>query len=236
MTEKQFESITFSRQISQRMLEIARAKVELIVSESGFDVDSPVRAKVVGINQDRQVIGISSLRDSQDNPVALTGRHFFVVCQVDGITYKFVARLTSSQTCNGVNFVEFPEELFYLQRRAHYRVPVPAGQANFVIDGGGVAAISGNLRDLSVAGMRVLAVSSSGINFDIGCRLPRCRLRIGESEDIRFSAVLRYMQENDEGALYMGLEIDDIDNEHLNFIERYVADRDRELRRKAVGM
>lgn len=236
MAAKQYETISFTRQIKQQMIEIARSKAILKISETGYESNSPIIAKVVGINEDKGILGISSFRDRKDNTHQLKGNRFFVVTIVQGVTYKFVASLTQTQTCNGVNFVRFPEELQYLQRREHYRVPVPEGCAELTMDLGGVTAFKGCIKDISVSGMRVFASNKETLDLDVGSKISRCLLKLDSSEAIRFSAELRYTQQNDDGALFMGLAIKEMENTHRSLIERYVADRDRELRRKAIGL
>jgi c-di-GMP-binding flagellar brake protein YcgR len=231
-----YEALTFKNEIKKKMIDIARVKPTLLVGFGAFSESDGVTASIVDIDEKREVIGISSLRDRSGNPVKPDNNQFYVITSVNGLTYRFSSKLRHAGFCNGVYEFNFPEVFEYLQRRAYYRVPLKSGEAAVTFDVGGVTPVKAQLQDISIAGMRVCTQGNSNIDFAVGDPVARCRLNIDGYEDIRFSATVRYTKSLSDDQCVMGFSIKDIDNVHQNLIERYVALRDMELRKQRVGM
>lgn len=230
-----FESLTFESEIHKRMTEIAQVKPTLLVGFGGFSESNEITAKVVDLNEEKKVVGISSLRNKAGKNVEPNNNLFHVVTSVNGLTYRFSSKLRHANFCNGFYEFDFPKVFEYLQRRAYYRVPLKSGDADVSLDVGSVTPVMAELQDISVAGMRVKTRALDQMSLGIGDAISRCRLNIYGFDNIRFSATVRYKERLQNDEYVMGFSIKDIDNTHQNIIERFVAIRDMELRKQRVG-
>jgi len=220
----------------QRMSELAMRKAELSISVNKFSDSGDARARVVGYDEGKRVLGLSFFRNTNGKTIKLSSNKLFISAHDNGIHYRFVSRVVPTEVLNAAYGISFPEQLEYLQRRNFYRVNVSKESASARLFIPSFKAINADLLDISAKGLRVLTNGAPELDLERGFSIPRIELTLHDLGEAQFSTLVRYFKRAGEGQYIIGMEIEDIANAYSVMIERFIAQRDRELRQKAVGL
>ncbi len=128
-----------------------------------------------------------------------------------------------------------PEEVYYLQRRQYFRVPVGRGHVSpVVLVRQGAGELTGNCHDLSAGGMRVLVSPVDGdFALRAGERLPELRFEL-LGRPLQTAASIQHVDEpvllpNGQSLLPLGLQFLEKSFTFDQAVVRYVQQRDRDL-------
>lgn len=149
----------------------------------------------------------------------------FALEDIERMTWKDAAALRA----------ELPQQVYHLQRRQYFRVPVASGDVGAVVlVRQGAAALNGRCHDLSCGGMRVL-VAPVGGDFALraGEQLPELRFEL-KGVALQTAARIQHVDEpvvlpNGTALVPLGLEFVDKSFSFDQAVVRYVQQRDRDL-------
>ena len=230
-----FETLTFSKEIRQHMLELVHGKAQLNIDSKNFSSSGEARAKVVGFDETNNVLGLSFFRNTSGKTIRLASDTLYITVNANGIQYRFTSKIVPTDVLNAAYGIKVPRELQYLQRRNYFRVSVAKNSVYANLQSSDNLIADAEVDDISATGLRVTTIDAPPMAFNAGEEIPIINLVLAEVGEISFSAKVRSFRRMESGKYTLGLEIDKINNMHQVLIERYIAQRDRELRRKASG-
>lgn len=170
--------------------------------------------------------------------VAWDGRSALrALARYDGIYVGFELDDIDSVPWNGASALRaaLPAQVYYLQRRQYFRVPVGSGDVGpVVLVRQGAAALTGRCHDLSAGGMRVLVTPVTGdFALRAGEQLPELRFEL-KGTPLRTAARIQHVDDllvlpKGEALLPLGIEFVDKAFAFDQAVVRYVQQRDRDL-------
>ncbi len=197
------------RELPSILLEVDEQEQRLV-----FDIPPPVE----GVAWD------------QREPVLALARH-------QGVHVGFVLEDIAPLEWNGARALRagLAQQVYYLQRRQYFRVPVGGGDVHSVVlVRQGAPALSGRCHDLSAGGMRVLVPADQGrFALRAGELLPELRFEL-RGVVLQTEARIRHVGEplalpDGKSLLPLGLEFVDKSFAFDQAVVRYVQQRDRDL-------
>ncbi|MDE2120458.1 MAG: flagellar brake protein [Betaproteobacteria bacterium] len=159
------------------------------------------------------------------------------VARYDGVYVGFSLDDIEGVAWNGATALRagLPGQVYYLQRRQYFRVPVGSGDvSSVVLVRQGAAALSGRCHDLSAGGMRVLVTPVDGdFALRAGEQLPELRFEL-KGTPWQTAARIQHVDEPvvlPKGGTLVPLGIEFVDKSFAfdQALVRYVQQRDRDL-------
>ena len=170
--------------------------------------------------------------------VAWDGREpLLALARHEGVHVGFVLEDIAPMEWNGARALraELAQQVYYLQRRHYFRVPVGGGDVQAVVlVRQGAEPVSGRCHDLSAGGMRVLVPAVQGrFALRAGEMLPELRFEL-RGVALQTEARIRHVGEpvllpDGKALLPLGLEFVDKSFAVDQALVRYVQQRDRDL-------
>lgn len=159
------------------------------------------------------------------------------VARYDGVYVGFSLDDIERVAWNGATALraDLPDQVYYLQRRQYFRVPVGSGDvSSVVVVRQGAAALSGRCHDLSAGGMRVLVTPVDGdFALRAGEQLPELRFEL-KGTPWQTAGRIQHVDEPvvvPKGGILVPLGIEFVDKSFAfdQALVRYVQQRDRDL-------
>jgi c-di-GMP-binding flagellar brake protein YcgR len=141
----------------------------------------------------------------------------FETCRVDSDN----SRQISSYNC------QIPQSISYIQRRAEYRIPVPAIHiVDLTAEHRNTSQIlQGRLYDISTKGIGIVFKTTHSIKP--GDRLTRCQLPLSSTETVSFTLEVRHIESTTPDAIRVGASFLDLDSRSREMISRFVRQMER---------
>ncbi|WP_164880912.1 flagellar brake protein [Aestuariirhabdus litorea] len=195
--------------------------------------DRHFRSLVLAVEEDS--ILIDELFPGNDELRLSKGRRFDIDCREGGYNISFSASLIGEEQNDGfpVYRLTVPDYVEHHQRRAAYRVKVPAASRMPVMLGGyGGVSLSGVIVDISSSGVRIHVGGSRLEGLGPGTLIPDVRFTLEES---RIRCQLRICNSSYARRPYLhtilGCELVGVDSALQTKLDRYIATLQREQRR-----
>ena len=192
---------------------------------------------VLAVNETKNTLILDSARGDALNEELTSGKGAEFVAQLDGVTISFVTGPVTCCKYEGLPAlrIALPQSLVRLQRREHFRVPMPVANPIrcMVPAEDGADPIATHLVDISCGGV-ALAETSGRLSTETGRVLADCRLLLPESEtivtslEVRNSARIRLPSGVFQTRL--GCQFIDLPNEMATKLQRFVMDIERARR------
>ena len=159
----------------------------------------------------------------------LINRNISIYGEIDGVAYSFVSRFTDTPLA-----VITPNQIFYMQRRADFRVHVGLGEGlaiNLPTDNGDK--IKGSVRNLSAGGLGIeLQLNNGNISeWYNGQCLENCELIFRTNDYLRFKLKLCHIEFYKNNYCYIGAEFLDLTPKDKRRLRMYVMDLERDHNR-----
>ena len=192
---------------------------------------------ILAVNETKDTLILDSARGDALNEELTSGKGAEFVAQLDGVTISFVTGPVACCKYDGLPAlrVALPKSLVRLQRREHFRVPMPvANPVRCMVPAEDVAdPIATQLVDISCGGV-ALAETGGRLSTETGRILADCRLLLPDSEtivtslEVRNSARIRLPSGIFQTRL--GCQFIDLPNEMATTLQRFVMDIERARR------
>lgn len=198
-----------------------------------------VVTSVLGVNETNNTVILDSARGDALNHELLSGKGAEFIAQLDGVSISFFTGPVTLCTYEKLPAlrISIPKSLIRLQRREHFRVPMPIAKPVRCIVPSTSAEdpdpISTHIVDISCGGV-ALAETSGRIGTETGMILHDCRLLLPESDavitslEVRNTAQIRLQNGSFQNRL--GCKFADLPNDMAASLQRFVMDIERARR------
>jgi c-di-GMP-binding flagellar brake protein YcgR len=198
-----------------------------------------VVTSVLGVNETNNTVILDSARGDALNHELLSGKGAEFIAQLDGVSITFTTGPVTLCTYDKLPAlrISIPKSMIRLQRREHFRVPMPIANPVKCIVPAGTAEdpepISTHIVDISCGGV-ALAESSGRIGTEPGRILRDCRLLLPEADavitslEVRNTAQIRL--QNGSFQTRLGCQFVDLPNDMAARLQRFVMDIERARR------
>jgi len=190
-----------------------------------------VVTSVLGVNETNNTVILDSARGDALNHELLSGRGAEFVAQLDGVSISFTTGPVTLCTYEKLPAlrISIPKSMIRLQRREHFRVPLPiANPVRCVVPSPAAEdpdPISTHIVDISCGGV-ALADTSGRIGTETGLILHDCRLLLPESDavitslEVRNTAQIRL--QNGSFQNRVGCRFVDLPNDMAARLQRFI--------------
>jgi len=198
-----------------------------------------VITSVLAVNEDNNTLILDSARGDALNHELMSGKGAEFIAQIDGVSITFATgpvTLCDFEKLPALR-IALPKSLIRLQRREHFRVPMPIAHPIKCIVPSTLEAdqepITAHIVDISGGGVAI-ADSSGRLGMETGITLPGCRLLLPEtaaivtSLEVRNSAQIRLP--NGVFQTRLGCKFVDLPNNMAVALQRYITDIERARR------
>jgi c-di-GMP-binding flagellar brake protein YcgR len=193
---------------------------------------------VLMVNETKNTLILDSARDDTLNEELMAGKGAEFVAQLDGVSISFATGPVAWCKYEGAPAlrIALPTSLVRLQRREHFRVPMPiANPVRCIVPSanGDADPITTHLMDISCGGVAI-AETGGRLGPATGHVLPDCRLLLPESDTIITSLEVRNSAQNrlHNGTLQtrLGCQFVDLPKDMAAKLQRFVMDIERARR------
>jgi len=193
---------------------------------------------VLAVNEVKNTLILDSARGDALNQELMSGKGAEFVAQLDGVSISFATGLVTWCTYENLPAlrIALPASLIRLQRREHFRVPMPiANPVKCIVPpaDGDTDPITAHLVDISCGGV-ALAETGGRLGTETGRTLPGCRLLLPESDTITTSLEVRNSAQirlpNGAFQTRLGCQFIDLPNDMAARLQRFVMDIERARR------
>lgn len=195
-----------------------------------------VVTSVIAVNQSNNTLILDSARGDALNHELLSGKGAEFITQLDGVSISFSTGPVS--LCEYEKLpalrIPLPKSLVRLQRREHFRVPLPIARPVKCIIPASSAEdhepITTHIADIGCGGVAITE-SSGRLGIEPGKILPACRLLIPDSDvivtslEVRNSAQIRLR--NGTFQTRLGCKFVDLPNDMAAMLQRFVMQIER---------
>jgi len=193
---------------------------------------------VLMVNESKNTLILDSARGDALNQELMAGKGAEFVAQLDGVSISFATGPVAWCKYEGVPAlrITLPQSLVRLQRREHFRVPMPiANPVKCIVPSidGDADPITTHLVDIGCGGVAI-AETGGRLGPETGRNLPDCRLLLPESDtivtslEVRNSAQIRL--HNGVFQTRLGCQFIDLPNDMAAKLQRFVMDIERARR------
>ena len=193
---------------------------------------------VLAVNETRNTLILDSARGDALNQELMSGKGAEFVAQLDGVSISFATGPVTWCTYGGLPAlrIALPTSLVRLQRREHFRVPMPiANPVRCIVPSadGNTDPITTHLVDIGCGGVAI-AETGGRLGPETGRILPDCRLLLPESDtivtslEVRNSAQIRLP--NGVFQTRLGCQFVDLPHDMATTLQRFVMDIERTRR------
>ena len=193
---------------------------------------------VLMVNEVKNTLILDSARGDALNQELMSGKGAEFVAQLDGVSISFATGPVAWCTYEGMPAlrIALPKSLVRLQRREHFRVPMPiANPIRCIVPSanGDADPITTHLVDIGCGGVAI-AETGGRLGPETGRILPDCKLLLPESDtiitslEVRNSAHIRL--HNGSFQTRLGCQFVDLPNDMAAKLQRFVMDIERARR------
>lgn len=213
-------------------------KRKLLVNLDLLNSRQIIVTSVLAVNETRNTLILDSARGDALNQELMSGKGAEFIAQLDGVSISFATGPVTWCTYEGLPAlrIALPTSLIRLQRREHFRVPMPiANPVKCIVPAadGDTDPITTHLVDIGCGGVAI-AETSGRLGPATGRILPDCRLLLPESDtivtslEVRNSAQIRLP--NGVFQTRLGCQFVDLPNDMAAKLQRFVMDIERARR------
>lgn len=214
-------------------------KRKLLVNLDLLNSRQIVVTSVLAVNETRNTLILDSARGDALNQELMSGKGAEFIAQLDGISISFATGPVTWCKYEGLPAlrIALPTSLVRLQRREHFRVPMPiANPVKCIVPlaaDGDPDPIATHLVDIGCGGVAI-AETSGRLGPETGRILPDCRLLLPESDtivtslEVRNSAQIRLP--NGTFQTRLGCQFVDLPKDMAAKLQRFVMDIERARR------
>lgn len=213
-------------------------KRKLLVNLDLLNSRQIVVTSVLAVNETRNTLILDSARGDALNQELMSGKGAEFVAQLDGVSISFATGPVTWCTYEGLPAlrIALPKSLIRLQRREHFRVPMPiANPVKCIVPSADddTDPITTHLVDIGCGGVAI-AETSGRLGPETGRILPDCRLLLPESDtivtslEVRNSAQIRLP--NGVFQTRLGCQFVDLPKDMAAKLQRFVMDIERARR------
>ncbi|MHB1216223.1 MAG: flagellar brake protein [Thiobacillus sp.] len=192
---------------------------------------------VLMVNEARNTLILDSARGDALNQELMSGKGAEFVAQLDGVSISFSTGPVAWCKYEGLPAlrIALPKSLIRLQRREHFRVPMPIANPVKCIVPSTTAEepITTHLVDIGCGGVAI-AETGGRLGPETGRILPDCRLLLPESDTITTSLEVRNSAQirlpNGAFQTRLGCQFIDLPNDMAAKLQRFVMDIERARR------
>lgn len=198
-----------------------------------------VVTSVLAVNEANNSVILDSARGDALNQELLSGKSAEFVAQLDGVSISFATGPVTLCTYDKLPALKIalPKSMIRLQRREHFRVPMPIANPIKCImpafNNGESDPITTHIADISCGGV-ALTDTSGRIGSETGKILDNCRLLLPEQDalfttlEVRNSAQIRLA--NGAFQTRLGCRFVDLPNDSAARLQRFVTEIERARR------
>jgi c-di-GMP-binding flagellar brake protein YcgR len=228
----------FAVQSSTEILFLLRAiqKRNLLVNLDMPGSRQIVVTSIIGVNKANNSLILDSARGDALNHELMSGKGAEFITQLDGVSITFSTgpvTLCEHEKMPALR-IAIPKSLIRLQRREHFRVPLPIARPVKCIvpahgDGDGDS-ITAHIVDIGCGGIAI-AETGGRLGTESGRILPACRLLLPETDvidtslEVRNSAQKRLL--NGAFQTRLGCKFIDLPNDMAATLQRFVMNIER---------
>ena len=213
-------------------------KRKLLVNLDLLDSRQIVVTSVLAVNETRNTLILDSARGDALNQELMSGKGAEFVAQLDGVSISFATGPVTWCKYEGLPAlrIALPTSLVRLQRREHFRVPMPiANPVKCIVPSADddTDPITTHLVDIGCGGVAI-AETGGRLGPETSRILPECRLLLPESDtivtslEVRNSAQIRLP--NGVFQTRLGCQFVDLPNDMAAKLQRFVMDIERARR------
>ena len=192
---------------------------------------------VLGVNETQNILILDSARGDALNHELLSGKGAEFVTQLDGVSITFATgpvTLCEYEKMPALR-IALPKSMIRLQRREHFRVPLPIANPIkcIVPSGDGGDPITTHIVDIGCGGVAI-AETGGRLGTETGRTLPGCKLLLPDTDaivtslEVRNSAQIRL--HNGAFQTRLGCKFIDLPNDMAAKLQRFVMDIERARR------
>ena len=195
-----------------------------------------VVTSIIGVNKSDKTLILDSARGDALNHELMSGKGAEFIAQLDGVSITFSTgpvALCEYEKMPALR-IPIPKSLVRLQRREHFRVPLPIARPVKCIvpseSEDDPEPISAHIVDIGCGGIAI-AESGGRLGTESGKILPNCRLLLPETDviitslEVRNSAQIRLL--NGAFQTRLGCKFIDLPNEMAATLQRFVMNIER---------
>lgn len=192
---------------------------------------------VLGVNEAQNILVLDSARGDALNHDLLSGKGAEFVTQLDGVSITFATgpvTLCEYEKLPALR-IALPKSMIRLQRREHFRVPLPiANPIKCIVPSeDGSDPITTHIVDIGCGGVAI-AETGGRLGTETGRTLPGCKLLLPDTDaivtslEVRNSAQIRL--HNGAFQTRLGCKFIDLPNDMAAKLQRFVMDIERARR------
>ncbi|RME35287.1 MAG: hypothetical protein D6786_02420 [Gammaproteobacteria bacterium] len=226
--------LTDQRQIHAMLEQIRTGHTLVAVHVMGEEGD--YNSAILKLDPESGHIVFDELAPSPGEGKLVAGTRVRVTARNKGVQVRFDAVVTDLGEYQGLPFFRttLPEEIRYIQRREHYRAPIPVDEhvtAQLMTDND--ILLNADVSDLSVAGCNLRLRSRPAFRIGRGTVIPRCFITLPDEERIITSLEVRQADDWERTAFmhlrgrFLGLT-----RAERRSLQRYIIRLDRKRSRK----
>ena len=233
----QSEKITHRPQLIALLRRLHDNRILLRVSIPG--VDRQFNSMLLNLNPDRGYVLLDELNDETAHRRALEAGRVRVFGQHDGVEMNFILNIQPAQNRQGVRFYQapLPECIYYMQRRADYRVHVAMDMGiNVLLPLTEDTVLDGQLCDVSMGGLGARLEPDQDIRR--GLIIPDCRIQLPQDPQPLHATleVCFTLSDDQHQALRLGGRFCRLSAEERSRLRKFVTQLEREMiRRRTRG-
>lgn len=192
---------------------------------------------IVEIRKKDDALILDELVPKQGNRMMAQGGRLWILGQLHGIKTAFQTDIRDSGIEDGIAFhrIGIPDAVRHQQRRESFRAVVSMGIRTPVrIKADNQAALSGQLRDLSIGGLSVILPLLKELDdLEPGTIVEDCEIELPGQGRLTVKAEIRHMRRNEsQKNVQVGLAFRDLQPQDQRQLQRSVTHLEREQLRK----
>ncbi len=192
---------------------------------------------ILEVNARKGYILLDEINPKEGHVLFLKAAKLQAQTRLKGVDLSFDAALQKADGKEGIAFykVAMPSLVYYRQRRACYRVRIGAGLAVPVQMSSENHMLQGILYDISAGGIGARFNPRLSLEFEHGKIIPHCTIDLPTGNKISSGLEVRFLLADEQHKhLHLGGRFVDLDKAQEKAVERFVADIDRQLRKKMI--
>jgi c-di-GMP-binding flagellar brake protein YcgR len=226
------EHVTDPMQIAALLKKVKDSRTLIQVTLPGHGTE--YNSALLDIHPEQGYLLLDELTPTEGHQSVTVQSKLTVSIRLRGVDLRFTGTVQEIGGQAGIAFylVDFPQSLYYRQRRSYYRVKLGMGLLipfNIArVDG---KPYEGRLDDISLGGIG--AELKQLTPFHQGDLLPTCAIQLPSGEKIECEIEVRYLSKDEQHKrFHLGARFVKLDRTRKHILQRFVAEAERELIRR----
>jgi c-di-GMP-binding flagellar brake protein YcgR len=229
------EEVTDPDQISSLLQKLHESHSLLAVRLRG--IDDIFMSAIIEVSPQQRYIVLDELAPAAGAMAIKANQRVLIRSRLNNVTIEFESEVTDIGTESGLAFyrLPYPSRIHYKQRRTHFRASVPIEkQVPLQIVTPQEHTLHAELRDISLGGFSGRFRSGYLDDLETGLHVPRCVITLPNKHKICCSVQILYLERMIGFAPRVGARYVDLDRRDHRQLEQYIAQLDREFKRKQL--